>query len=137
MLHGESKMEEARRGSSYKTLAARGNRSRDRIALRKCICSCSATRAAPYCSLYPPLAAVANVPPQGVPPPCEGAFLRFMEYRKQKRFTGGSHVCRTRITPLKMAFVIIDDCKNDTKIKNGIKKSVFLGNTANKSEKFG
>ena len=64
---GESKMEEfpQRGNSSYVPFTARGNRSRDRIALRKCICSCSATRAASYCSLHLPLAAVANVPPQG------------------------------------------------------------------------
>ena len=29
---------------------------------QKVFCSCSATPATPFCSLYPPLAAVANVP---------------------------------------------------------------------------
>ena len=38
-----------------------------RITHRKRFCSCSATPATPFCSLHPPLAAVANVPLKGKP----------------------------------------------------------------------
>ena len=46
----------------FHTRGTRASCCRDRILLRKCLCSHSATAATPYCSLYPPPAALANVP---------------------------------------------------------------------------